>query len=220
MDTLLTERGIPKPAKRETAKLPRLVHCSFFTKSNKMSSKEEKPAPALEPNWRSSSAKRHLKSYVENGKDIDANGRQKSGESIYLLRPEYKQYKLKNFKKKLETLRNTHNNEISAAALAEKATNNFLKQHPPSATSSHGYPRYHGSTARAYLKADIDAKKHLKMKPEKLRSTKEVYQQFPKKVFRDHIYQETKARKQRYYNSLLAAKPAEEVQSDDSSTSE
>jgi hypothetical protein len=193
-----------------------------------MSSQEKKPAqesspekPAQEPpDWRSSLAKRHLKSYVENGNDLDAYGREKSGDLIYLLRPEYKQYKLKNFKQNLETLRNAHKKGISDAALAEKATNNFLQQHPPSATSSHGYPRYHGSTARARLKADIDAKKHLKMKPEKLWSTKEVYQQFPKKVFRDHIYQETKARKQRYYNSLLAAKQVKEVQSDDSSMSE
>jgi hypothetical protein len=178
---------------------------------------KKKPAQA-EPDWRSSSAKRHLKAYVENGNDLDAYGNKKSGDLIYLSHKEYKQFKLKNFKKNLQTLWNAHKKGTSEAALAEKATNNFLQQHPPSATSSHGYPRYHGSTARAKLKADIDAKKHLIMRPEQLWNTSEEYQQFPKKVFRDHIYQETKARKQRYYNALEAAKRAVEVQSDDSST--
>jgi len=71
---------------------------------------------------------------------------------------------------------------------------------PRAATDPRGsYPRWDGSKAQRLLKLDIDSGEHKKMKPEKLHATRTEYQDFPLKVFRDHINQETKSRREKAY---------------------
>ena len=62
-----------------------------------------------------------------------------------------------------------------------------------------GYPRWHGSTAQKLLKDDVKEGQHKLQKPLELRKTQQLYEQFPPKVFRDHIYQEEHSLKMAAY---------------------
>ena len=58
-------------------------------------------------------------------------------------------------------------------------------------------PVWHRHPAAELLKQDVDAKKHLTMKPEDLHKTKEECREFDAKVFRKHTCQEADSRPKR-----------------------
>jgi hypothetical protein len=58
-----------------------------------------------------------------------------------------------------------------------------------------GYPKWGPSQAKQLLKADVGAGLHKTMTPMELHLSRPEYQEFPLKVFRNHIYQEIKSRK-------------------------
>ena len=60
-----------------------------------------------------------------------------------------------------------------------------------------GYPHWNKSRAKKLLIRDIDIGKHKRVRPIKLYYTRPEYQEFPLKVFRDHIYQEVRKKKKR-----------------------
>lgn len=80
--------------------------------------------------------------------------------------------------------------------------------HPPNNNTS--YPRWHGSAAQKLLKEDVSNKLQEAMKPRELRLTRPEYQEFPLKVFRDHVQQEIRERKERPYWMARAAKKKKE----------
>jgi hypothetical protein len=67
--------------------------------------------------------------------------------------------------------------------------------HPKKTHNHRGEPRWEGGLAERLLKLDIADNKHLRLKPEVLRITKAAYQDYPLKVFRNHIDQEVRAQK-------------------------
>jgi hypothetical protein len=75
------------------------------------------------------------------------------------------------------------------------ANDRLLFPEVPEDDGGWGYQRWGGSVAQALLKADVDAGLHKQMLPADLFNTRPEYQQYPPKVFRNHIYQEVKSRK-------------------------
>ena len=78
------------------------------------------------------------------------------------------------------------------AALAHDLALGIRKNNKP-------YPRWQGSEAEGLLKLDIDNGLNQIMRPKALRASRPQYLQFPLDVFRNHIYQETRARMERPY---------------------
>ena len=70
---------------------------------------------------------------------------------------------------------------------------------PPATHSSRGYPRWSGSDAQLALRNDVNAGIHLNSRPQAMHSTRDVYSDFPLDVFRGHIYQEVRCRKETSY---------------------
>jgi hypothetical protein len=74
-----------------------------------------------------------------------------------------------------------------------------LRPSPVAATTPQGYPRWDGSDAQRLLRHDIDKKRNEEYTPSQLRDKRPEYQAFPLKVFRDHIQQELRSRREKGY---------------------
>ena len=67
---------------------------------------------------------------------------------------------------------------------------------------------WHKSEAKNLLKKDINDGRHKEMKPEVLHGTREEYQAFPLKTFRNHIYQEVDSQAKRAHRYAKKKKRA------------
>jgi len=142
--------------------------------------------------WRCSHAKKLLEKDIIDGK-LDGMG----AEAVYHFRPEYQKYVFTNFETNLTNLRAKLEGlselaDEDGAALAHDLALNLRVNRKP-------YPRWQGTEAERLLKQDLDIGRHLDMYPRVLQATRPEYAPFPGKVFRDHIHQELRARKERPY---------------------
>ena len=81
------------------------------------------------------------------------------------------------------------------------------EHHPRPEKTRKGYPQWDTSKAEEMLMVDIDNGEHKKVKPQQLRESNDEYKAFPKKVFRDHIYQEVRNRTAKtYWKPVMDAK--------------
>lgn len=118
---------------------------------------------------------------------------------VYLMHTEYTEFEYKNFVSNLYNLRKKHEDLLTRAkedaeALAHDLALGLRVHTKP-------YPCWQGSVAERLLQKDIDEGKLLNMKPAELLKSRVEYNpwiQYPK-VFRDHIQQELRARKERPY---------------------
>jgi hypothetical protein len=111
--------------------------------------------------------------------------------------------RLINLRKEIGECRRRANEDFNAFTI-------FKKNHRPSAKAHGGYPQWEGSTAQELLNKDIDEGKlfrigkngeqRIRVSPRDLRGTRDAYQEFPLRVFADHIKQELGTRK--YYDTL------------------
>lgn len=90
--------------------------------------------------------------------------------------------------------------DLSRADTDEAAFLNYRKNNKIHSRNARGYPEWDGSAAQRQLKEDIESNLHNIIEPIDLWYLREVYDPFPLKVFRDHIYQEIKTAK--YLHSL------------------
>ena len=105
------------------------------------------------------------------------------------------------FKRRLASLRKDIQRDNSRADEDLIAFNTFTKNHPKATVAAAGnYPEWEGSDAQKWLKDDMAHGKHHDLLPMKLWDSRDDYILFPLKVFRDHIYQETRTAK--YLNNL------------------
>lgn len=147
----------------------------------------------LEPEpWRNSRAKKLLVKDIVDGKISGM-----TAEQVHKTRPEYSAYVYSKFRGYFSYLVGKHGDLLSlanedGAALAHDLALGLRVNSKP-------YPRWDGSEAEALLKNDLDNGKHLHMKPRDLQLSRPQYSEFPGKVFRDHIQQELRARKERPY---------------------
>jgi len=95
--------------------------------------------------------------------------------------------------------KSAHDNE-ERAAIDQRAFDAFVKNNKKATHSEHGYPEWEGSKAQEQLRKDMADNLHEVMLPLELWCLREEYDYYPLKVFRDHIYQETRTKK--YYNYL------------------
>ena len=79
--------------------------------------------------------------------------------------------------------------------------------------------RWQGTQAEAFLKADISQNLQVNQKPKELWVTRPEYKAYPLNVFRDHIQQELRARRERpYWMARRAEKEAEKAKSSSQKT--
>jgi len=163
---------------------------------------EVKPTP-----WQNSYAKKLLTQDILDGK-IDGM----SVEEVHNFRPEYGVYKFERFKINLKNLISKYEDFTKRAqydneALAHDLALNLQVQSKP-------YPTWQGSVAEQCLKEDIDQGKHLDIKPQQLLESRPEYSPWSNhlKVFRDHIQQEVRARKERPYWMARRKEKEEEKQ--------
>ena len=118
---------------------------------------------------------------------------------VYAMRPEYQAFKKKNFSKNYRTLQKGIAKDQQRADVDHAAVARDLQLHPPATHHSRGYPRWAGSEAERLLQIDVENGIHTTLKPRELRATQEEYRAYPLDVFRMHIHQETRRRKERSY---------------------
>jgi hypothetical protein len=66
----------------------------------------------------------------------------------------------------------------------------FLSRFPRAPLNKRGYPHWDGHPAQGWLQVDVANGLHEKMKPRKLRKTRECYMEFPKEVFVKRVHAE------------------------------
>jgi len=144
------------------------------------------------PPWRHSPAKALLRKGIIDGTYPDTM----SAEQIYGSRLEFRQYHWGNFNTNLRNLRAALKRDIGRANTdaANFAADRLL--HPGGEGQL-----WVGSAAERFMKEDVDAERHLEdgMTPEKLRGTRDAYQEWSLKKFRDHLTQEIRSRKTQAY---------------------
>ena len=116
-------------------------------------------------------------------------------QTIFTSRPEYAEYGYEKFCSRLSRLRVQVKREVKRSDDDLAAFNNFKANNIAHAVTAHGYPEWEGSDAQKQLKKDIDDGYHDLLEPKELWLFREVYDDFPLVVFKDHIYQEVKTRK-------------------------
>ena len=119
---------------------------------------------------------------------------------IFTSRPEYAEYGYADFCNRLSRLRAQVKRDIKRTDEDLAAFLNFKANNPIHKITAHGYPEWDGSYAQKCLKKDIGDGLHEMLEPQELWLYREEYDDFPLKVFKDHIYQEVKTRK--YFHTL------------------
>jgi hypothetical protein len=153
------------------------------------------PTEKKEIPWAKSRGKEMLAAMIMIG-DVDKHT---NYERLYDSEPEFKKYKIHNFKSNVKNL---------IAALAKKedhatfdhiaATNDAIR-FPRSQVTSRGYPYWDTSEALAWLKPDVKNGVHETMTMEEFHNSRDAYLAFPKDIFRKHVHQEVSSRLQKSY---------------------
>jgi hypothetical protein len=118
---------------------------------------------------------------------------------VYSMREEYKQVEYHQFRTNLNSLRKSLK-AVNDRAIVDSAAvahdQQQLMHHRYNAARQH---RWNGSEAQRLLKLDVNDEKHCIMLPHELRMTRDEYKAFPLDVFRKHIHQEVRSRKETAY---------------------
>ena len=146
-------------------------------------------------NWRV--AKVLLKEQLRNG-SLGAGSKDPPPKEVWNSKAEYTAVPYNNFQTNLNELRKKVRVQQANESRDRLALVNDRKLHP-CIDQSFPYPRWDATTAKHFLGLDIDAKMNEVMKPSQLRQTRDVYKLFPLDVFRNHINQEVKARRESSY---------------------
>jgi hypothetical protein len=152
---------------------------------------EEKPPPP----WEHSEAKKQLARDIIDGTVTD----NMAAANVFLMRPEFQLYKKKNFVPNFKRLKKKIRERGQYARADHAALARDLVLHPVAPLTHGGYPRWDGSDAERWLKIDIDNDLDDEMAPQELWAMRPAYMLFPKKVFRDHINQERRSRREKGY---------------------
>lgn len=150
--------------------------------------------------WGHSNAKAALYACVVDGTiplDAESDEDEEDLLGYFHSRPEIANYGgfKKHFKRRLNGVRDQVKVGKSRAAEDLEAFCIFRKNNAISEMTAHGYPQWDGSDAQKALEKDMLAFKHLEMEPSDLQDSNPVYDLFPLKVFREHIYQVTRTKK-------------------------
>ena len=128
---------------------------------------------------------------------------------VYVMRPEYADYDYSRFVGYLYDLQLVYDDLRHLAHVDDQALAHDLAI-PGLRKNSRGYPNWQDSEAERLLKKDIDDGLDLVMQPKELHSKRPEYAVYPLDVFRNHIYQEQRARRERPYWMARKKKKEEE----------
>jgi hypothetical protein len=123
---------------------------------------------------------------------------------VYSMRVEYRrQVEYRQFRTNLNNLRKSLKavNDraiVDRAAVAHDQQRRLVHQNITLAASS-SHHRWDASEAQRLLKLDVNNEMHRTMAPKELRMTRCEYKAFPLNVFRKHIHQEVRSRKETAY---------------------
>lgn len=157
--------------------------------------------------WRQSKAKKLLIKGILDGLYPSSMKPQQ----VYLLRTEFQDYPYERFRDNLKNLRAALKRDTERADSDHAALMSDLELHPPDkAVHNKDYPRWVGSAAETLLKFDVTQGNHIGKTPEELYFMHEEYEEFPLKVFRDHIEQEVRSRTTQAYWLHRSAKSKNE----------
>ena len=145
--------------------------------------------------WQHSEAKKILTSDTLDG----TTTADMSACQVFATREElYAPYK-KNFSKNLRNLRKSLKSLQDCADEDQEAVLHDLEAFPQSTVNAKGHRRFDGSEAQRLLKHTFDNGEDEGLLPKEIWLTRLEYQEFPLKVFRDHVSQE---RRRRYAKSF------------------
>jgi hypothetical protein len=162
-----------------------------FTKSSGLTMPEVKAVP-----WQHSEAKSVLTSDIFEGTLVKP---EMTAQQVLATRAElYAPYK-KNFATNLRNLRRSLKALQGRADEDQAAVVHDLERFPRSMVNPRGHPRFDGSAAQRLLKQDVDNGEDVGVKPMAFRNTRPEYEQFPLKVFRDHLSHERQRRVESSY---------------------
>jgi hypothetical protein len=158
--------------------------------------------------WGKSKAKKVMEYDIRNKKDLYKDGKPMGPKAVYNMHPTiYHDYEYKNFSANLRGARNRVALKWKAATEDDDVVARQIKSFPEKQFHTKGigcelvtYPRWGGHAAQYLLRYDISCGQHTKKTPFQLRKSRPLYRLFPLRVFRDHIYKELKATKQRNWN--------------------
>eukprot|EP00527_Entomoneis_sp_CCMP2396_P004980 CAMPEP_0198146002 /NCGR_PEP_ID=MMETSP1443-20131203/26838_1 /TAXON_ID=186043 /ORGANISM="Entomoneis sp., Strain CCMP2396" /LENGTH=164 /DNA_ID=CAMNT_0043809801 /DNA_START=184 /DNA_END=675 /DNA_ORIENTATION=- len=156
------------------------------------------------PSWAKSKAKKLLEYDIRNRKDLKRDGSPMGPKLVYKMHRIYEQYKYENFVTNLRSARKRVALKRASAVEDDAAVDRQIKAFPEKQFHTKGvgdervtYPRWGGHAAQYLLRYDIFMGLHKTKTPKKLQKSRPLYHLFPPRVFRDHIYKELKAIKQR-----------------------
>lgn len=116
------------------------------------------------------------------------------------MRAEYRICLADNFKRNFNTLRANLKRKAQTALMDDDHLWNDCALHPVAMINQRTLqPRWCGSEAETHLKKDISDNLHLNLKPRDFYMTRQAFQAFPLKTFRNHYYQEIYSRKGKSY---------------------
>lgn len=153
--------------------------------------REKKPTP-----WEHSEEKKLLRQDILDGK---VPSTMKPRDAYNMRNGICKKYKQTNFTTSLRNLRESlkKNQEKADSDSAALAHDRQLHPKGNETCDGCGYPRWEGSEAERLLKDDIANGRHEGLKPLQFRLTRQCYQAFPAKVFRNHVEKEINKRRER-----------------------
>jgi hypothetical protein len=111
---------------------------------------------------------------------------------VYWQRPEFVVTKRRLFCSRLTTLRKSILHDKTTATIEEIALAHDRALFPAPTHNYRNEPRWEGSEAQRLLKEDVSANRHAATPPKQLYNSRPEYQDYPLKVFREHIYQEVR----------------------------
>ena len=156
--------------------------------------REEIPT-AEDEDWANSEARRLLYEDLKNGTVPDVPDASFPTNLIFTSRPEFAATGYRLFPSRLSSLRKIYRKDKGRADADLKLFNEFKENNAIHSHSARGWPEWDGSVAQKQLKQDIQDGILDTLTPAELWCLRPVYDDYPLKVFRDHIYQEDRTKK-------------------------
>jgi hypothetical protein len=197
---------VPKPS--TTSRQPRQKNAAS---SNSAQKDNGRPPPSLNgADWVSSDAKKLLVQDMLDGlvpvnekiKDIE-----KLFNELYAHQPEFRDFPFdkERYKTRIERLQTSVQCLQWGAQYDKDMLVEARKKFPKPSYGPTGVINWQDSDADHFLELDMEAGKHLEMKPSELRDTRECYKHFSKKRFSKRIDQKREAAKPYGMNPMQAA---------------
>ena len=116
------------------------------------------------------------------------------------------------FVRRLDTVRKDYLKKVNRCEKDHQAYLIAKQNHPTPEFNCRGEPQWNGSAAQVLLKELVEKGEHKGVEPKILWSSREEYQMYSLKTFRDHIYQEERLLKFQHYLSMLKKCKLDELQ--------